>query len=124
MIVGELVLPEVMVGMIDASTTRRPPNPNTCRRASVTALGSSSRPILQVPTGWKIVVPMLPAATARSSSVSKPGPGRCSTGLNGASAGWAAIFRVRRIALAALVRIHPPTDHSVVAAVDSTSWRG
>jgi ammonium transporter len=85
--VGELVLPLVMVGMAPggASTTRRP----GCRLArlqdaahsvgasgihhaqavSSTAIGSPSRPILVVPTGWKMVVAMSPASRARSSSV-------------------------------------------------------
>ena len=39
MIVGAFVLPETSVGMIDASTTRRPSMPRTRRRASTTASG-------------------------------------------------------------------------------------
>src|SRR3546814_1919037 len=54
--VGELVLPEVMVGITEASAMRRPARPWTRRRASTAAPLSS--PILQVPTGWKMVVPM------------------------------------------------------------------
>ena len=50
MIDGALVLPEVSVGMIEASATRKPEMPRTRRRSSTTAFGSL--PILQVPTGW------------------------------------------------------------------------
>ena len=48
---------------------------------------SSSPPILQVPTGWKMVVPMSPAAFASSSSLWNSGPGRNSSGRYLASAG-------------------------------------
>ena len=50
MMEGALVLPEVRVGMIEASATRRPSMPWTRSRSSTTAIGSE--PILQVPTGW------------------------------------------------------------------------
>jgi len=50
MIDGALVLPDVSVGMIEASATRRPAKPWTRSWASTTAIGSD--PILQVPTGW------------------------------------------------------------------------
>ena len=49
MMVGALVLPEVMVGMIEASAMRRPSRPRTRRRSSTTAMGSE--PILQVLVG-------------------------------------------------------------------------
>ena len=49
MIAGALVLPEVIAGMIEASTTRRPSMPRTRNLSSTTAIASS--PILQVPTG-------------------------------------------------------------------------
>ena len=49
--VGELVLPLVISGITPASTTRRPRMPRTRRCESTTAIGSSSRPILVVPTG-------------------------------------------------------------------------
>src|SRR5256885_9873541 len=38
--VGELVLPEVMVGITEASITRNPSMPSTRNRASTTAYGS------------------------------------------------------------------------------------
>ena len=50
MIDGALVLPEVSVGMIEASATRSPSIPWTRSSLSTTAIGSA--PILQVPTGW------------------------------------------------------------------------
>ena len=56
------VLPEVIRGMTEASTTVSPSSPSTRSRSSTTAAGSSARPIFAVPTGWKIVVPMSPAA--------------------------------------------------------------
>lgn len=49
--VGEFVLPEVIVGMIEASTTRCPVTPITRKRESTTASLSSTRPMLHVPTG-------------------------------------------------------------------------
>ena len=60
MMVGALVLPPIRVGMTEASTTRSPSSPWTRREASTTA--SSSVPILQVPTGWK----MVPEARSRT----------------------------------------------------------
>jgi len=51
MTVGEAVLPDVIVGMIEASMTRRRATPRTRSRVSTTAPSSSARPIRQVPTG-------------------------------------------------------------------------
>ena len=69
MIVGELVLPLTIVGMTEASAMRSLPRARNLSRGSTTA--SSSAPMRQVPTGWKIVVPMSPAARRRSASVCK-----------------------------------------------------
>src|SRR3954463_2367960 len=55
--VGAFVLPLVMLGMIEASMTRRPSTPFTLSLASTTA--RSSLPMRQVPTGWNIVVTAL-----------------------------------------------------------------
>ena len=52
-IVGALVLPDVIFGIIEASTTLKFSMPWTFNQSSTTAL--SSLPILHVPTGWNIV---------------------------------------------------------------------
>ena len=79
MMTGEFVLPEVIVGMIEASTTRNPESPWTRSWASTTAKGSS--PMRHVPTGWKMVVAISPAFRAKSISLWKAGPGRNSSGV-------------------------------------------
>src|SRR6516164_1320650 len=48
MMTGALVLPEVIVGMIEASTTRKPVSP--CTRNSSLTTAPGSWPILHVPT--------------------------------------------------------------------------
>jgi len=53
---GAFVLPDVMVGMMEASTPRSEATPRTRKRWSRTAIGSSADPILTVTTGSKIVV--------------------------------------------------------------------
>lgn len=55
--VGELVFPEVIAGITDASAMRSPVTARQRSRASTTASASPSGPIRQVPTGWKMVVP-------------------------------------------------------------------
>ncbi len=51
--VGAFVFPVVIVGMMEASTIRKPSMPCTRSAGSTTAI--ESVPILQVPTGWYIV---------------------------------------------------------------------
>src|SRR5262249_39507421 len=79
-IVGAAVLPEVIVGITDASTTRKDSTPRTRNCGSTTAYGALSSPIFAVPTGWKIVVPIFPAALINSRSDCRRAPGRYSTG--------------------------------------------
>ena len=99
--VGAAVLPEVMVGITDASITRNPAIPRKRKRPSNTAIGSLSGPILTVPTGWKMVEATAPAPIARSSSLTRWAPGRYSCGWNGAKAGWLTTCRMTRKASAA-----------------------
>ncbi|SST09696.1 Uncharacterised protein [Acinetobacter baumannii] len=99
---GEQVLPEVRLGMIEASAMRRPGIPCTLNCASTTACGPW--PMRQVPAGWKMVVPISAAARCRSSSLRYSGPGLYSCGRKAASAGAAAMRRVRRMASAATFR--------------------
>ena len=69
MCVGMLVLPREIVGISDASMTRNPSKPRTFPAVSVTAVRSFASVLLrQVPTGWKMVVPTLPAAVSISAS--------------------------------------------------------
>ena len=89
MIDAALVLPEVTVGITEASITRKPETPRT--RSSGSTTDASSAPIRAVPTGWKMVVAMSPAARARSASLSIATPGLNSSGwkrANGAWSGW------------------------------------
>ena len=63
-----LRLADGMVGMIEASTTRRPSRPRTRSWSSTTAVGSLSGAMRQVPMRWKVVVPRCLAAVISSSS--------------------------------------------------------
>ena len=92
MIVGAFVLPDVIVGMIEASTTRKPSSPRSRNRSSTTAIGSE--PILHVPHGWKIVVPIFLANAMRSSSVVASDPGAISRFMTFCQAGCEEISRI------------------------------
>lgn len=76
--VGEFVLPETMLGIIEASTTRKLGTPCNLNRLSTTE--SESFPILQVPHGWNMVVPISPARCTSSYSAVYCPPGQCYTG--------------------------------------------
>jgi len=67
MMVGELVLPEVIRGMTEASMTRRRERPRTRRRSSRTARGSDFGPIAAAPALARFRPDELrPGAAARS----------------------------------------------------------
>ena len=102
--VGELVLPEVMRGIAEASMTRSPSDAADPQPLVEHREGSPSTPILAVPTGWKIVVPISPAAATSSSSEARWAPGLYSSGLKRASGACATIRRVRRRASTATRR--------------------
>ncbi len=69
MMVGVLVLPEMIVGITEASMhAAGPPGHDLQAGIRPRAMGSLARPIFAVPTGWKMVVPISPAACARASS--------------------------------------------------------
>ena len=76
MIAGALVLPRVMVGMMDASTTRRPSSPWTRNSASTTA--SFPRPIRHEPTGWSVVIAASISHLRSCAGVLNSGPGAIS----------------------------------------------
>jgi hypothetical protein len=53
MIVAALVLPEMTVGITEASTTRRPSIP--CTRSSLSTTDIGPEPIMHVLVWWKVV---------------------------------------------------------------------
>ena len=73
------VLPDTSAGMIEASTTRKPPIPRTRRRSSTTAVGSE--PMRQVLVGWNTVVDVERAYAIRSSSLVTLDGGRYSSAM-------------------------------------------
>ena len=73
-----LRLAESIIGMIEASTTRRPSSPRTRNSSSTTLVGSFSGPMRQVPIGWNVVVPRSFAAPSNSSSLCTLSPGKSS----------------------------------------------
>ncbi|MNN85563.1 hypothetical protein D3C81_2028690 [compost metagenome] len=95
MIVVALRLPVMMIGMIEASTTRRPCMPCTRPWPSTTAM--SSVPILHEQDGWKAVSACSRMNLSSCSSVCTSAPGLISRPRYGSSAGWAMISRVRRM---------------------------
>src|SRR5690554_2694011 len=102
MIVGALVLPEVISGITLASTTRNPARPR--RRNCPSSGAASSVPMRTVPTGWKMVVPISPAARASSASVCAARPGFISSGAYFAIGACAMMLRACRIASTATRR--------------------
>src|SRR6185312_4103166 len=73
-----LRLADGMVGMIEASITRRFSNPRTRSWSSTTAVGSVSGAMRQEPMRWKVVVPRFLAASIRSASDCACAPGNSS----------------------------------------------
>ena len=67
-------------GITLASAIHNESSPRTRSLESTTAPGSVARPMRQVPTGWKIVVPISPASRASSASDWNSIPGLISCG--------------------------------------------
>ena len=99
--VGALVLPDVIVGITEASMTRNPSSPATRSRSSTTISGSLGSPILAVPIGWKMVVPMSPAAFTSAASSSFGGE------RNFASAFKLAVYSLTPVWLAGIFLLLP-----------------
>src|SRR5689334_172000 len=74
MMVAALVLPEVTVGKIEASQTRKPSMSKTRLRLSTTE-SAALPPILQVEVGWKTVLQRARKSASRSASDIGPSTG-------------------------------------------------
>ena len=84
MMVGVLVLARGIVGMREASQTRRFSTPNTRPWPSVTAIGSSERPILQVPEACHTPPTEAPRNAVSATSSAR----RCSSRMPSVTAPW------------------------------------
>ena len=81
MMVGVLVLPEVMVGITEASTTRRPSRPMTRSRSSTTAMRIGRQAHLGGADGMEDRgADVAGGLGERGVVVADPGPGRNSSG--------------------------------------------
>ncbi|MCY1240805.1 hypothetical protein D9M72_536700 [compost metagenome] len=98
MMVGAFRLPVTILGMIEASTTRRPDSPCTRPWLSTTAIGSEASPILQVQDGCSAVSACSRTKASISASLCTIMPGLISRPRNWSSACWPMISRVRRTA--------------------------
>ena len=89
------MLPFVMVGKTEASTTRRPSVPWTrIEEGSTTAI--SSVPIFAEQLGWSAVSASWRTQSRICSSVSTSGPGLTSPPSKAAKAGWLRMWRAAR----------------------------
>ncbi len=79
MTMAALVLPDTTVGMIEASTTRRPLDAAHAQPL-VDHGGRHPAPMRQVLVGWKTVVPVARAKASRSASLAHLRPGRALLG--------------------------------------------
>ena len=88
---------DVMLGIAEASTTRRFSTPRTWKYWSTTAAGSLSGPILQVPTGCQMVALWLRTySSSRVSSATVSGVGKAVPVQSSCSEGEWPIFQQKR----------------------------
>ncbi len=91
------MLPLVMYGIDEASTTRSPSSPWT-PIVSGSSTDASSTPIRAVHDGWSAVSASRATQSRISSAVVTAEPGDVSPPLNGAIAGWLRMCRATRTA--------------------------